>query len=282
MDPVSFQYIGSPWLGGVQRAALAVICGVVVGLALVELQIESRQRSAARPIHPPRSAAVRVTPAPEGRGHVFEVVSPTVPAAMSEAVAGEGLLQDAILIDSGGEGRFVLFPHVAHQRRLGGEASCASCHHRNVPLDRATSCSHCHRDMYRWTDTFDHARHVSAHDDSLSCTVCHQDRSAARTRAESRACASCHHATPARLTRVRVTRKAEPGRAPGYEKAMHGLCLSCHREEEKEVAVTDRHLSRCTTCHRNEFASDSEMRRRAPLDLVAAHEGDGSSIGGAP
>jgi hypothetical protein len=146
--------------------------------------------------------------------------------------------------------------------------------------------------MYRWTDTFDHARHVSAHDESLSCTVCHQDRSAPRTRAGSRACASCHHDTPAHLTRVRVTREAEAGLAPGYEKAMHGLCLGCHREEEKEVAIADRHLGRCTTCHRSEFASDSEMRLRAPFPLVATTstasaratpgEVEGGSPGGAP
>jgi len=269
MDPVSSQYIGSPWLGEGQRAALAVICGVVIGIALVEAQVESRRRSAARPIHPPRSAAVEVTPRAEGRGHRFEIVSPTVPAAMTEAVAGGGRLQDALLIDSGGEGRLVLFPHVAHQRRLGGEASCASCHHRNVPLDRATSCSRCHRDMYRWTDTFDHRRHVTAHGQSLSCAVCHQDRAAARSRAGSKACASCHQEAPPHLTRVRATHEAEPGLAPGYVKAMHGLCLGCHREEESEVAVADRYLSRCTTCHRNEFASDLEMRRRPPFAVVA-------------
>jgi Ni/Fe-hydrogenase subunit HybB-like protein len=269
VDPVSSQYIGSPWLGEGQRAALALICGVVVGVALVEAQIESRYRSAPRPIHPPRSAAVEVTPRPEGPGHLFEVVSPTVTAAMTEAVEKGGLLQDAILIDSGGEGRLVLFPHAAHQRRLGGEASCAQCHHRNVPLDRATSCSHCHRDMYRWTDTFDHARHVVAHDGSLSCTVCHGDRRAPRSRAGSRACASCHPGSPAHATRVRLTRQGEPGIAPGYEKAMHGLCLGCHREEEAEIAVADRYLSRCATCHRNEFASDRELRQRSPFAVVA-------------
>ena len=270
IDPVSSQYIGSPWLGGRQRAALAVICGLVVGLALVEGQVASRKRSAARPIHPPRSAAALVTPRAEGKGHVFEVVSPTVPAAITETVAPGGLLQDAILIDSGGEGRFVLFPHAAHQRRLGGEASCGSCHHRNVPLDRATSCSHCHRDMYRWTDTFDHARHVAAHGQSVSCAVCHRDRAAARSRASSRPCSSCHQATAPHLTRVRVTRETEPGLAPGYEKAMHGLCLGCHREEERRIAVGDRYLSRCTTCHRSEFASDAEMRQRPPFAIVAA------------
>jgi hypothetical protein len=280
MDPVSSQFIGSPWLGGGQRAALAVICGAVVGMGLVEAQIASRRPTAARPIHPPRSAAVEVTPRLNGRGHHFELVPATVPAAMAEAVTGEGLLQDAILIDSGGQGRFVLFPHGAHQRRLGGEASCAACHHRNVPLDRGTSCSRCHRDMYRWTDTFDHARHVAALDESLSCVVCHQDRHAPRTRAGSRSCASCHPSPPPHLTRVRATRTAEPGLAPGYEKAMHGLCLGCHREEEKGVAVSEQYLSLCTTCHRNEFGAEADMHRQPPFATVAAAPGEDGSGGG--
>ena len=281
-DPVGSQYIGSPWLGEGQRAALAVVCGLVVGLALVEAQVESRRPSAARPIHPPRSAAVEATPRADAPGHVFEIVSPTAAADPDEILARSGQLQDAILIDSGGEGRLVLFPHAAHQRRLGGEVSCADCHHRNIPLDRATSCAHCHRDMFRWTDTFDHARHVTAHGGPLSCSVCHRDRAAPRTRAGSRACASCHPTTPSDLTRVRVTREAEPGLAPGYEKAMHGLCLTCHRNEEKEVAAADRSLGRCTTCHRNEFASEQEMRGTPPFALVAASSPSARSLPNTP
>jgi hypothetical protein len=257
-------------------------------MGLVDAQIASRQLTAAHPIQPPRSAAVEVTPRASGRGHDLELVPATMPAATTEAATREGLLQDAVLIDSGGQGRFVLFPHAAHQRRLGGEASCAACHHRNVPLDRATSCSHCHRDMYRWTDTFGHARHVAALDGSQSCGVCHQDRHAPRTRDGSRSCASCHPSPPAHLTRVRTTRSAEPGLAPGYEKAMHGLCLGCHREEEKEVALPEQYLSRCTTCHRSEFASDADMRRQPPFATVATAApgehgpGDGGSAGGSP
>ena len=58
--------------------------------------------------------------------------------------------------------------------------------------------------------------------------------------------------------------------APGYERAMHGLCESCHREQEKDLAATERHLSRCGACHRNEFSSDTEMRQRSPFAIVAA------------
>jgi Class III cytochrome C family len=168
------------------------------------------------------------------------------------AASAAGPIEDALLMGDT-RGRFVLFPHLAHQRRLGGEASCSRCHHRNVPLDRATSCARCHRDMYRQTDTFDHARHEAANGGRRSCVVCHTDRSAPRTRTASKACASCHHPTPEDEARVRAAPGGEPGVAPGYEKAMHGLCLGCHREKEKALAAVDRHLSRCTTCHRPEL-----------------------------
>jgi hypothetical protein len=64
---------------------------------------------------------------------------------------------------------------------------------------------------------------------------------------------------------------------------MHGLCLECHRELEKELAVADRYLSRCATCHRNEFASDAEMRERAPVAVVAvAGPAAGGSLESSP
>jgi hypothetical protein len=111
--------------------------------------------------------------------------------------------------------------------------------------------------------------------------VCHADRQAARNRAESRACATCHHASPAQASRVQVTREGQPGMAPGYEKAMHGLCLGCHREEEAAIAVVDRYLSRCATCHRNEYASDGELHRRPPFAVVAAVSGPAATTPGA-
>jgi hypothetical protein len=131
--------------------------------------------------------------------------------------------------------------------------------------------------MYRWTDTFNHEQHVAAHGQSRSCRTCHADRSAARSRAGSKACASCHATPPSRATRVRVTQEAEAGLAPGYRRAMHGLCLRCHREQEKDVTPRDLYLSRCETCHRDELAPDAEMRPREPLTLAATSVAAGDS-----
>jgi hypothetical protein len=58
--------------------------------------------------------------------------------------------------------------------------------------------------------------------------------------------------------------------APGYERAMHGLCLGCHRKQEKEVAAADRYLGLCGTCHRDGFTFDPESHGRPSPAIVAA------------
>ncbi len=261
VDPIGSQIIGSPWLGGGQRAALAWIVGAVLGLVLVEAQIDHRLRPRAQPVRSPRSVVVQVIPRPDGKGHDFDWVPPTMPASITEA--GEPSIQNAILIDSGGAGRFVLFGHDAHRQRLGGDASCGKCHHRNVPLDRGTSCVRCHSDMYRPTDTFDHGRHVAAHDEGDPCVACHADRAAAKDRAGSKPCDSCHKPIDRQITKVRITGSYPPGVAPGYKRALHSLCITCHREHEVTRGIADPHLSRCTACHRDQFGDENEMRRRA-------------------
>jgi Ni/Fe-hydrogenase subunit HybB-like protein len=263
VDPIGSQFIGSPWLGGGQRAALAWVLGAVLGVILAEAQVEQRRRPEPQPVRSPRSVVVQVTPRLDGKGHDFDWVPPTKLASITEAE--DPSIQNAILIDSGGAGRFVLFGHAAHQQRLGGEASCAKCHHRNVPLDRGTSCARCHRDMYRPTDTFDHALHVAAHDDEEPCVVCHTDRAAAKDRSGSKPCDSCHKPIDPQITRVRVAGNHPPGVAPGYKRVLHSLCISCHREHEETQGITEPRLIRCTTCHRDQFADENEMRRRAGL-----------------
>ena len=43
---------------------------------------------------------------------------------------------------------------------------------------------------------------------------------------------------------------------------MHGLCLGCHQEQAgEEVASGQPYLTDCATCHRQEFASEDELRK---------------------
>jgi len=263
IDPVGAQFIGRPWFGAGQRAVVAWIIGAVLGVILVEVQVAERRQLLPHPVRAPRNVVVEVTPRLDGMGHDFESFPPTILASTTET-EGESV-QNALLIDSGGAGRFVLFGHVAHQQRLGGDASCGKCHHRNVPLDRGTSCVRCHVDMYEANDTFDHARHAKAHDKGGedSCVVCHTDRAAARDRAGSKPCDDCHKPIAPEITRVRVKDSHSPGVAPGYKQALHSLCIDCHREHEATQGITEPYLSRCATCHRDQFGDEDEMRRKA-------------------
>jgi len=263
-DPLTSMYIGSPWFGGGQRAALAWIVGAVCGLILMEGQFALRQDPRERPIQPPRNIQAIATAYGQTPGHTFRLAS----------TGGESLLdspnvENALLLDSGGAGRYVLFPHDEHQKRLGGNASCNQCHHRNVPLDIATSCVRCHRDMYRTTDTFDHSQHVAAHGNERACAVCHADPGAAKTRAGSKACDSCHQPVARSAAFWQTSRDHAPGMAPGYKNAMHGICIACHQRHEAEAGLTEPYLGRCTTCHRGEFADEVELRRRAGWPVAA-------------
>jgi hypothetical protein len=272
VEPIGSQFIGSPWLGGGQRAVLAWVLGAVLGVILVEAQIEQRREPQLQSVRSPRSVVVQVIPRAEGKGHDFDWIQPAMLSSIPET--GDPSIQNALLIDSGGAGRFVLFGHAAHQQRLGGEASCARCHHRNVPLDRGTSCSRCHRDMYRPTDTFDHDRHVAARHEEEPCIVCHADRTAAKDRSGSRPCDSCHKPIDPRITRVRVAADQTPGVAPSYKRALHSLCISCHREHEVTQGITEPRLSRCATCHRDQFADEREMHRQAGVEPVMDRPAD--------
>ena len=169
-DKSTQNFIRGPWLGGGQRAAIAWILGVVIGFGVMELQVAGRSEPQPRPVEEPRHVLAVRSERVDAPGHDFDLL-PTAEHGAAEAAGAER----AVLIDSGGMGRFVLFSHAEHEERLGGESSCTLCHHRNVALDRGTSCTACHQDMYRNTNTFDHARHETAQGGKTGCVTCHAD-----------------------------------------------------------------------------------------------------------
>jgi len=258
VDPFSSQFIGAPWFGSGQRAVLAWIFGVVAGIGIMELQLAAREQAQASPVRSARSVMVTRTPREGEPGNTYRLA-----ADDGEYPLAANQVQNALLIDSGGAGRFFLFGHESHQHRLGGQASCGSCHHRNLPLDRGTSCTYCHRDMYRTTDTFDHQRHEVALDGKASCAGCHTDPAAAKDRQSTKTCDSCHQPVQSSITTVRNSREHEPGQAPGYQEALHGLCITCHREHEQTQGIETPYLSQCSACHRGNFADENELRRSA-------------------
>ena len=176
--------------------------------------------------------------------------------------------ENALLLSAAGSGRYVLFEHDQHQKRLGARfSSCRRCHHLNVSLDKATPCAACHRDMYATTDTFGHERHVATLGRNASCSRCHLPGKA-NTREASTPCAIVPRRgrRPARRPGERTTLPA--GIAPGYRQALHALCISCHRAEEARTSRKP-YLSRCPACHRGAAAGDENLRAREGAVLLA-------------
>jgi hypothetical protein len=273
-DPVSRTYFGGYWFNRVHLAAASWIVGVVVGVAVLELNRGEADMSRAAPVRPARAvAAMRVAKDGKPSSKLRLVGAIRVFTEIPEGFA------TGLLIDGDRRGTAVVFDHDGHQRRLGGEASCGRCHHRNLRLDRGTPCAVCHADMYRCTDTFNHQQHVEILGVNASCVRCHGEPGAAKTRAnatpclecheteiidcftETRhpcasrahsgdaACAGCHDSDMIDLGATQANHRSRCGIAPGYRHSMHRLCIGCHCVYQAEVGADDPTMTRCSCCH---------------------------------
>jgi Ni/Fe-hydrogenase subunit HybB-like protein len=165
-----------------------------------------------------------------------------------------------LMLDGDRDGDLVLFDHDDHAERLGGEQSCATCHHLNHPLDQNTSCFECHSDMFDGRSVFDHDVHVAELGDSDSCIQCHTGESEVKSYETTTTCNECHQSE--------IQRKAfvDPppehwGDAVGYMDAMHGLCVECHEVKAAQTAgpgPNPEGLDRCMTCHDVDWREDVE------------------------
>jgi len=156
------------------------------------------------------------------------------------------------------DGRLVLFPHDHHVEKLmemegiQESASCATCHHLDMPFDTNTSCAECHRDMYVATDIFDHSFHVDKHRGNDGCTECHEDSTREKTRDTASGCTECHEEMMVADSLIEPPADGMQGFAVGYMDAMHGLCISCHEQElreDPERYAPD--FADCIACHRD-------------------------------
>jgi len=173
-----------------------------------------------------------------------------------EAAAGIDVTRTVLCIDGDRAGLSTEFPHAEHQTRLGGEASCVSCHHLSVPGDETTACFHCHRDMTRPTHIFDHSAHTRAvavseelggiRPANHSCEFCHYTGEG-KSAESARSCLECH-AEDSDWVEVPGA-QSDLAHAVSYMDAMHGTCLDCHREEAEKPG--QEYLAECSTCHRS-------------------------------
>jgi len=157
-----------------------------------------------------------------------------------------------LMINGNRDDRLVLFSHDLHITKFGGLSSCVKCHHENLPFDKNTTCDKCHRDMYNTTDTFRHASHVAKLGGEKGCVRCHRDTNQVKDRATATACSKCHADVPPQETVVKPKEGTKKGVAAGYMDAMHGLCITCHRQmvqqSPKEYGPD---FARCANCHRD-------------------------------
>ena len=157
-----------------------------------------------------------------------------------------------MVIDGNRDGRQVLFSHPMHEKQAGNDKSCPVCHHQNMPLQKNSPCSECHRDMYKTSDIFDHRSHQRKLGGNESCLKCHEDYDLPKTRETAVACDHCHENMAARGTRIKPEQTLT-GLAPSYMDAMHGLCIGCHEETQKRKSSKYKASFRqCANCHRGQ------------------------------
>ncbi len=163
-----------------------------------------------------------------------------------------------LLIDGNSKNDFTKFPHLQHQKYMGGKESCVQCHHINMPNDHSTPCARCHKKMLQETMIFDHTYHTKEiakdlglrgmHPENKSCNVCHP-RKQARTNSNAAECTECH--LDDMNLRNDLNKDFSFLLADSYMDAMHKNCIPCHEREEKKPIFRNagRKLSDCSTCH---------------------------------
>jgi hypothetical protein len=179
-----------------------------------------------------------------------------------EPAAGIDIRRTVLMIDGNSARMHTEFPHEAHKQRLGGENSCARCHHMSMPDDHSTPCSRCHTNMYRPSKIFDHDYHTHAiasdmqlaglHPENRSCNRCHP-ANYAKTHDNAIACLECHTDD---MNMDKESDKLGYMFADSYMDAMHKNCIGCH---EKQQATLDKDISSCATCHQNQNIDPAEM-----------------------
>lgn len=154
-------------------------------------------------------------------------------------------LRHVLVLNGDRDADAVEFNHDMHQELLDGTDSCVRCHHIHKPGDPNSDCSGCHRSMVKNTSIFSHNLHQEKLGGKDSCKECH-DPARAKTPRTAAACVNCH----ADNMKIEVPEEGSFNyMAPSYPNAMHGFCLSCHRQKERKEGM--RGLSGCGTCHKN-------------------------------
>jgi len=155
-------------------------------------------------------------------------------------------------IDANRNGDMVYFPHEKHmdkvkkQFSIEKEQTCQKCHHLNAPKDHNSSCRVCHKDMKIPTPIFN----LENHRDRFDTEQKYDEFMAYNLdipKENYQACSMCHEENMDGLIEYKA--KGFSHVAPGFEDAMHGLCLTCHRQIEEKPEDPDG-KGNCRFCHK--------------------------------
>jgi hypothetical protein len=238
-------YFGGQRLGSVRLYSIAFVLAVAFSFGLAPESAVFGVSPETTPVDDARWVQVEKTDAANGSSSDFVVASKPEnphPAAPEEAV---------MLLDSNRNARYVLFDHEEHVARYDEKSSCVLCHHMNKPYDRYTGCYECHSDMYLEVNAFDHDLHVRKTGGNPHCSDCHTDMTVAKTRENTKTCLECHKGMIAEGSRIEATSPHMDPVTVGYMDALHGLCITCHKEVQESMAEPNENLSRCMHCHRS-------------------------------
>jgi Ni/Fe-hydrogenase subunit HybB-like protein len=274
-NPSTMRLLSPARLDGPRRYTMAVLLAAAVTVALLPADALHGVQDTLTPVSPPRAV--------EGYAMARAGIPGTEFAVLQEDEAPpEGAaLQALYTIDGNRNGRVSLFPHTFHVEKLGSNDSCVRCHHLNMPQDRNSACSECHRDMYAVTDIFDHGSHVEALRGNDGCADCHRDPQAAKDRSTALTCTGCHAGMVVAGSVVRPPEKGLDGFTPSYMDAMHGLCVTCHEQVVREGTVeVAAHFSNCATCHHDLKLPGPPMPERTLLAEARTGSADRPGEGG--
>ena len=224
-------------LAGPRRNTGAALAGAAVALLFLPMDGVEPVRT---PTHGARHVAGVVLDG--SGGYETAVLLAGVDGSAAEEEAGTTLL---LMIDGNRNGDLVLFDHERHRESL---ESCGVCHHLSMPLDRATGCFECHRDMYDSTVVFGHTAHVTALGGNAGCSQCHAAETEVKSHETITACLDCHQSEVS--TSPIISPPQQRWRAaPSYKDAMHHLCVSCHHQKLEESPGLRIGLDQCINCH---------------------------------
>jgi len=242
--PASSGWVGGPWVDAPRRYSLIAVLAASVAMGLLAGRTIWGADSRTSPVLGPRTVTGLSTERSGGSGHDYYF------AVLKESASTDAQPLELLMIDGNRDGRFVLFPHENHKRKLGDEHSCVTCHHQNMPFDTNTSCHECHRDMYEVTDIFEHAFHVDKLPGDSGCARCHADDSVVKVRQTATACADCHTDMFVAGSRIETSEEEATGFAPAYMDVLHELCIGCHQERSaQEPQALGDAFARCDGCH---------------------------------